>query len=103
MRYLILRSHFRFLINNFNFQVETKRMFGFVMISYKNPRIRILVSGDDSIKIFVSDANSLGTFYDAIEYSDEFDVDGNYLQKAAAAAAWVKTNLKHLENRINNL
>lgn len=102
MRYLILKSHFRFLIDKFYFRVELKRTIGFVMISYINSKIRIIVSGDDNIKIIVSDVNSLGTYYDAIEYSDEFYVNGNYCQKVAAAAAWVKTNLKNLENKIIN-
>lgn len=93
MTYWLLKKHFKFLIDEFGCKIEFKQIFGFTHISYVNSDIRVLVLGENYIRILISDADSLGTCYDTTEYGDEFKTEGSYSKKVAAAAKWLKHKL----------
>lgn len=94
MRYFILRKYFDFLINEFGFKISYKQRFGFVQIVYINTKVRITILGHENIHILISDANSLGTYCDVVEYSKEFEVQGEYKKKAYFASKWLKCKIK---------
>ena len=92
--YHIIKKHFAFLVEDFGFEIEYSQWRGVYLINYKNSKIRFAILGENNISILVSDANSLGTYYDVTEYADEFRVSGSYSKKAAAAAEWLRNKLE---------
>ena len=101
MKYFILKRYFDFLIDEFGFKIFYKQRFGYVQIVYINSKVRITILGNENIHILFSDVASLGTYYDVTEYSNEFEVHGNYKKKALLASQWLKDKIKQellLEN-----
>ena len=92
MIYFILKKYFNFLIKDYGFYIAFKIRLGHIQICYKNSQIRILILGQDNIRIFISDVNSLG--FDADEYCEEFKINGNYREKAKLASQWLKEKVK---------
>lgn len=94
MRYFAIYKYFKFLLNEFGFDITLKQRYGYTQIHYLNADFRVVVLALGDIHIFISDADSLGTCYDAIEYCDEFKTNGSYVKKAKLAAEWLKNKLK---------
>ena len=94
MRYLILKKYFKFLIDDYGFNISFKQKMGYIQLSYINSQIRVTLLGQENIHILISDANSLGTYADITEYCEEFKTTGSYHKKAKIASQWLKEKIK---------
>lgn len=92
----LINKQFDFLNKKYSFIVDSKQKYGsYYYICWSNTKVKIKIvydmQGKESIKIFVYDANSLGTIYDVDEYADEFVVDeGSAFDKICCASKWLK-------------
>ena len=93
MTYFILKKYFKFLIDDYGFNISFKQRMGFVQITYTNKKIDICILGEETIRILISEAESYW-YEDFTEYRDEFKTSGNYCKKAKAASQWLKEKLK---------
>ena len=94
MRYFVIYKYFKFLIKEFGCNIVFKQKCGFTQIHYLNKDFRVVVLAQKDIHILISDADSLGTYYDVKEYCDEFKMHGSYAKKATVAAEWLRNKLK---------
>ena len=94
MIYFILKKYFKFLIDDFDFKYSYKQKMGYIQLCYVNSQIRITILGQENIHILISDVNSLGTYADVTEFSEEFITSGNYYKKARIASQWLKGKLR---------
>ena len=92
----MLKKEFKFLTEIYGFEIGLKQKSGsYYFIEWTNRNICIMVLYDDcvenSVRIRVYDADSLGTVYDAVEYQKEF-AKGSVTprQKIRHAAEWLR-------------
>lgn len=95
-RYAMIKKEFEFLIRLYGFKICLKQKHGaYYYIEWTNTNISIMVLYDerdeDSVRIRIYDADSLGTVYDAVEYKNEFAVhSGSPRKRIHCASEWLK-------------
>ena len=94
-RYATLKKEFEFLVKTYGFEICLKQKHGaYYFIEWTNQNISIMALYDerveDPITIRIYDADSLGTVYDAVEYTNEFaQRSGAPREKIRRAAEWL--------------
>ena len=93
----MIKNEFKFLTRLYDFKICMKQKHGsYYFIDWTNSNINIKVLYDltvkEPIRILVYDAESLGTMYDVVEYTDEFSLDsGSPQERICYAAEWLKS------------
>ena len=97
MMYFILKKYFKFLIDEFNYKIVQKTLFGHINIHYSNGEtsISLNLTAEDNISIYIYDDAYLGCIFDGIKYVDEFKTEGSCSKKARMAADWLKKQLQN--------
>ena len=99
--YLILKKHFKFLIDDYDFKIAHKQRMGYIGICYENSQLKISITDFyDNIRISISEA---GTYCNATEYLEEFKTVGNYYKKAKIASEWLKEKIEQEKKSNYNL
>ena len=99
--FLILKKEFSFLKSMYGFKLYDYQSKGsYYYTTWTNHRVKIKILYDCGahypVKIFIYDADSLGTIYDVTEYFTEFVVKfGTPRKRLLCAAEWLKKAIEH--------
>ena len=99
--YSTIKKEFYFLKTQYGFEIHIKQKSGaYSYITWENSKVRIVTLYDFRIehpmKILISDVESFGTVYDAIEYKNELIINSKKPKEIIRhAAEWLQNGIKN--------